>query len=75
MGRRPKATHPYGLQMLGHYIITAVMDQLMTDYHINSTENTVSKTFIYLSLLIFVFILHPNLKFPSAGTNRIQTIV
>ncbi|XP_031565813.1 carboxylesterase notum2-like [Actinia tenebrosa] len=41
VGRRPKSTHPYGLQMLGHYIIKAVMEQLMADHHINSTENTI----------------------------------
>ncbi|XP_048587605.1 palmitoleoyl-protein carboxylesterase NOTUM [Nematostella vectensis] len=37
VGRKTKETHPYGLQMLGHFIVKAVVQQLMDDYKINTT--------------------------------------
>ncbi|EDO38898.1 predicted protein [Nematostella vectensis] len=41
VGRKTKETHPYGLQMLGHFIVKAVVQQLMDDYKINTTGTVI----------------------------------
>ena len=35
VGRKPKHVHPFRMPMLGHYIVVAVIKQLIQDYRIN----------------------------------------
>ena len=35
VGRKSKENHPFNMPMLGHYIVVAVVKQLIHDYRIN----------------------------------------
>ena len=48
VGRRKKHRHPYGMHMLGHYIVKAVFQQLMKDYKINNSKTKVHLLDSYL---------------------------
>ena len=45
--------HPYGVQMLGHFIIKAIMQQLIEDYKINTKGTSVSTCNYILHIILF----------------------
>ena len=62
VGMRTKKTHPYGMQMLGHFIVKAVVQQLKDDYNINTKGSIVSTGHdvkIFFKSTIFVCVVWP----------------
>lgn len=41
VGRKRKYNHPYGMHMLGHFIVKAVFQQLMEDFKINNSDTKI----------------------------------
>ena len=54
MGRKQARHHGFGFPMLGHYIVTSVIRQLMKDYKINMKHTKVEYPTLWFHYPVYV---------------------